>query len=282
MSNNDRTISLEERMDAQLREFGYTSRKIAEDNPTYGKIAGATAVIGGGGAAAYYGGKKLRNAVINKAGVVDDYGNMVARKGMYKEAGKKFVAEGKAGAMKAGQASVGAGKGAARTGLRKVGRKLIKAGGQQGGLLRKAGQTLTKAGRSFEADQVNLITHLAARIADLELEMEEDFHDFARAQEEDRTWQRGAAGVAGGAAIGGAAYGGKKLRDKVIGSYGSANQSLGKMTPRKGMYAAAGQDAYGVVKKKAGVYADTGMDALKKAKGNLLGRFAKKTTGFIK
>ena len=279
MSTHDRTISLEERMDAQLREFGYVTAKEEKsrkwDNARTG--VAATVAAGSGG---YLLANKGRNAVINKAGVVDDYGNMVARKGMYQDAGKKLVAEGKAGAAKAGKAAAESGKQVARKGLGKTGRKLIKAGGQEGGLLRKAGQTLTKAGRSFSAGEVQAITHLAERIALLELEAEDELKDFAREQE-DRSWQRGAAGVAGGAAVGGAAYGGIKARNKVIGSYGSANQSAGKMVPRKGMYAAAGQDVLAAGKAKAGVLATDGMAALKKAKGNVVARFAKKTAGMI-
>lgn len=49
---------------------------------------GGKLVAGGGLAAAGYGAYKGRQAVINKYGVTDDFGNRVARRGMYGDAAR--------------------------------------------------------------------------------------------------------------------------------------------------------------------------------------------------
>ncbi|CAB4159314.1 hypothetical protein UFOVP736_7 [uncultured Caudovirales phage] len=59
------------------------------------RVIGGGAVAAGVGAGGYIGGKKLRNAVINRAGAVDDYGNMVPRKGMYGAAAKSGMVDAK-------------------------------------------------------------------------------------------------------------------------------------------------------------------------------------------
>ena len=281
-------------MDAQLREFGYVTKDEERGNTArnVGIGAGGAAVAGG----AAYGGKKLRNAVINRAGAVDDYGNLVARKGMYQDAGKKLVAEGKAGAVKVGKAAAESGKEAARKGLGKTGRKLIKAGGEKGGLLRNVGQKLTKAARAFDAGQVNLIAHLAERIAVLELEAEEEVRGFALPEgyysqyplvakehrgklREDRA--KGVAVGAGALGVAGAgAYGAKKLNNAVINRAGAVDD-YGNMVARKGMYKDAGKQVYGQAKKKAGAMAADATGQLEKVKSGLVARFAKKTAGFI-
>ena len=65
--------------------------------------AAAGAGVGAVGVGAAYGGRKLRRGVINRGGIVDDMGNQVAVKGMYKRAGKSAVDEAKAAAAKAGK-----------------------------------------------------------------------------------------------------------------------------------------------------------------------------------
>ena len=85
MKDQNRIYQMAARLDARLKNF-------AEDpDQRAAQVIAGTAVSGGVGYGAYRGGKALRNKVINDAGAIDDYGNMVARKGMYKDAGKKMV-----------------------------------------------------------------------------------------------------------------------------------------------------------------------------------------------
>lgn len=161
--SRERLFELAAQADEQLNEFyapvaGATQE---EEDRRRGTSVPRMAVRGGalaaGVAGAAYGGKQLRNAVINRAGVVDDFGNMVARRGMYGDAAKSY-----------GKAAMEGGKGAARKGLKFTGRKIAKMGAE-GGMMRGIGSKLLKASRAFEVEQLDRIVELAARIEEMEM-----------------------------------------------------------------------------------------------------------------
>lgn len=86
-----RIIMLEATLDDVI-EFKRNSEE--EERQRAMMIGGGTAAAGGLG----YAGYKGRQAVINSHGVTDDYGNRVARKGMYKDAAKDGYAATKSAA----------------------------------------------------------------------------------------------------------------------------------------------------------------------------------------
>lgn len=183
-------------MDAQLREFGYKTNE-EETQKGWTRPAGV-GMAAGAAAGAAYGGKKLRNAVINRAGAVDDYGNLVARKGMYGDAAKQVARGGLSNvadrADAVGEKMRGkvwkAGPGATGRGI-----QVLKKGEELAGGL--AGK-IRKVSKMFSAGQVEAIAHLAERIAVLELEAEEEgLTEFAD------TEQRSPYGVALAGAAGG-------------------------------------------------------------------------------
>lgn len=187
MSNNDRLISLEERMDAQLHAFGYTTISEERDNRNrnIGIGVGGTAAAG---AAAY--GYKNRDAI--KAG-----GKKYAGMGIEKAAGG-VDAVGEKMRKKAWLAGPGAsGRGVQAL---KKGEELA------GGLSKK----IRAASKYLSAGGIHAITHLAERIALLELEAEDELYDFregGRTNKEayrDRAIMIGGVGAAG--AAGAAAY----------------------------------------------------------------------------
>ena len=85
----DRLFALAAALDERVKFFEDDSDERAA------RVIGGGAVAAGVGAGGYVAGKKVRNAVINRAGVVDDYGNMVPRKGMYQAAAKSGMADAK-------------------------------------------------------------------------------------------------------------------------------------------------------------------------------------------
>lgn len=91
-------IELEGAFD-DIIEFA-ANRREDDEMSTAGKVAAGTAGAGALGAAGY-GAHKGRQAVINRYGVTDDYGNLVARRGMYKDAAKGLQGQAKAGVASA-------------------------------------------------------------------------------------------------------------------------------------------------------------------------------------
>jgi len=160
--------------DEQLRNF-YSAddeEQQSQASSPLRKVAGGVAA-GGAVAGGAYGANKLRNAIINKTGVVDDFGNQVARKGMYGDAAKAW-----------GGDALDASKGVARKGLKKVARgaglasaalnspsKLnavipgLRAGGSS--VLQKVSHGLRKVAKTFSVGDVERIVSLAARIEGL-------------------------------------------------------------------------------------------------------------------
>jgi hypothetical protein len=149
MSANDRPISLEARMDAQLRSFGYgyqNEEQTGSSLPRKAVQGAAGAAIGAGGFAAY----KNREALATA-------GKDAARKGLKKTA--SF----------AGQTSNSLHK----TALKSAGMKM-QAAGAGSNLLQKASTGLRKVAKSFSRADIDQVLHLAERIALLELEAEEE------------------------------------------------------------------------------------------------------------
>ena len=120
--------------DEQLRQFVSN-----EDDPRRNSLPRAAVKGAAAAAGAAYGAGKLRNAVINKAGAVDDYGNLVARKGMWKSAAKSWANP-----------------------LKDAGKKILE----------KGSGFLGKAAKAFDRKDIDRFVDLAARVAELELEHE--------------------------------------------------------------------------------------------------------------
>lgn len=150
MSANDRTISLEARMDAQLRQFGYTNEQeqTGTSVPRMAARGAVAAGVGAGGYAAY----KNRDA-IKAAAIV---GSAQA---------KKKAADLAATGMTSG-------KGLVKKGGMAVADQLAK--GQKGGFLRKTAGLIKSSVKGLSRADVDVICHLAERIAALELEAAED------------------------------------------------------------------------------------------------------------
>lgn len=85
MKQHSKLHSLAARLDSRLKHFTDDADQRAAQTIAGGAAAGAA------GYGAYRGGKAIRNKVINSAGAVDDYGKLVARKGMYKKAGAQAI-----------------------------------------------------------------------------------------------------------------------------------------------------------------------------------------------
>ena len=183
MSTHDRTISLEERMDAQLHEFGYTSNQeepYSSSLPRQAVRGAAAATLVGGAGLAY----KNRGAI--KTGAKD-----IARQGVEKTAGG-VDALGEQMRKRAWKASANNSlKGVADS--RMVG-GLAKGAEVAGGL----GKKIRGISKFLSAGEIHAITHLAERIANLELEAEDDLIDFADYGEQRSKLAVGMAGAAGG------------------------------------------------------------------------------------
>lgn len=294
MSTHDRTISLEARMDQQLHAFGYfTQDKQTDPNgvglATRKVVAGLGAAgVGTAGAYAY----KNREAIA--AG-----GKDIARKGISKAAGG-VDAVGEQMRKRAWKASANNSlKGVADS--RMVG-GLAKGAEVAGGLSKK----IRSVSKFLSAGEIHAITHLAERIALLELEAEDEIHDFyekSRTNKEayrDRAIMIGGVGAAGAGA--GAAYkyspkfkaGVDGAREGAKAGYASAKgkaeagyaTAKGKASAGYGQAKGAVKDGYQTAKSasivgsaqakkklvKAG--ADVG-SRLRSAKGGLMSRFAK-------
>jgi hypothetical protein len=85
MKQHSKLHSLAARLDSRLKHFTDDADQRAAQTMVGGAAAGAA------GYGAFRGGKAIRNKVINSAGAVDDYGKLVARKGMYKKAGAQAI-----------------------------------------------------------------------------------------------------------------------------------------------------------------------------------------------
>jgi len=163
MSTHDHTISLEERMDAQLHAFGYTTNQeepYSSSLPRQAVRGAAAATLVGGAGLAY----KNRGAI--KAGAKD-----IARQGVEKTAGG-VDALGEQMRKRAWKASANNSlKGVADS--RMVG-GLAKGAEVAGGMSKK----IRGISKFLSAGEIHAITHLAERIANLELEAEDDLIDF--------------------------------------------------------------------------------------------------------
>ena len=177
MSANDRTISLEARMDAQLRSFGYgyQEEQAGSSLPRRAVQGVAAATLVGGAGAAY----KNREAIATAGKDAD-------RKGLKKTASY------------AGQASNSLHK----TALKSSGLKMQAAGGGSE-LLRKATSGLRGVAKSFSRADIDQVLELAERIALLELEAEADnVIEFGDTEQRSKLGV-GLAGAAGGNYING-------------------------------------------------------------------------------
>ena len=201
--SRERLFELAAQADEQLRHF-YVNNADQDQNQDPSRagtiargVAGAGAVAG-----AAYGANKLRNSVINRAGAVDDYGNLVARKGMYQAAAPGMLKDAK-GVVKdaakqglqstasvAGQASnslyhkaVAAGVPYSQT--PGVAGMVRKAQGASSGFLGEAAKGLRTVAKDLTRADVDRIVELAQRIEGLV-----DFDDAPAAPQ-----QRGKVGM---------------------------------------------------------------------------------------
>lgn len=149
--------------DAQLKQF--ISNGGDEEDPRYGRMAVRAGV---GAAGATYGAAKLRQAVTNKAGVVDDYGNLTARKGMYKDAAKSWAGQGAAAAKVNAQKAAAMGKEKLKKGIIAGTKGAVKAT-EKGGMFRNAAGKVLKTVKNWKRADLDRIVNLAARIEKLSL-----------------------------------------------------------------------------------------------------------------
>ena len=179
MSTN-RLFQMAAAADAQLHQF-YSNTEDERSNirTVAGGVAGAGAVAGGA-----YGATKMRQAVINKAGATDDYGNLVARRGMYGDAAKAYGADAKLAAQAAARKGLKKTAGLAGQASNTLYKKAIAAGvpysatpgaagllrkgqGKASSLLQGVSKKLRTVARAFTVGDVERIVSLAARIEGL-------------------------------------------------------------------------------------------------------------------
>lgn len=153
-------------------------------------IAAGTAAAGTG-VGAFYGGRAIRRNVINHAGAVDNYGNLVARPGMYSERLRQVkeripqAVEAVGPRYKALRAGGGAGRGAFGKGMAGVGR------------MAASKKALAEAMRMLEAHP-GMVVRLNSKLDTILFERESRGGNFVSG---------GLSGTAIGAGIGGVGYG---------------------------------------------------------------------------
>lgn len=179
---SDRLHTLSARMEEQLRQFA-TEEEESRRLPGAARVGMAGAAAAGG----VYGGTRLRNAVINRAGVVDDYGNMVGRKGMFRDAAKGVARDGvgkakavarqgiRTAASGAGQAANSLYRQATKAGVpysqsKGVEGAVRRAKGKASSVLGKTSKKLRGVARAFDREQIDRVVHLAAVIERLDFE----------------------------------------------------------------------------------------------------------------
>jgi hypothetical protein len=166
--SRERLYQMAAAADAQLKQFASSNE---EQDPRYGRRV-VRAVAGGAGLT--YGAAKLKQAVTNKAGAVDDYGNLTARKGMYKDAAKSWAGQGAAAAKTGAQNAYAVAKPAAQKAAA-VGKEKLKQGiiagtrgavkaTEKGGIFRNTAGKVLKTVKNWSRADMDRIVDLAARI----------------------------------------------------------------------------------------------------------------------